>query len=372
MKVKTKKLMSVMCLILVLISSLPLQAFATFITDINSNANFGVISGSLSDYGHELHYSDYDGARYMMFCTQFGIKSPTGKSYTYNGDFLPQFKANRPEYARIAEMIYFGYAMNYGMGTPSGTDASRAACCTQQYVWETLGNAPGRNSWNSNYMSSGLYSEWLSRTERYYNQYHNNVSFNGGTEHIVIGDKSTLTDRNGVLQHYKTFSKTIEGVTFSHERGSNDLKISVASNAPANKVKFNANDYGLYELLPNGAEYNNSTMSNYVYIHFTNGEVQNLMFSNYIDPSWFNVSVEVEYGNVLIVKTNTVGDVVGGCTFELYKDSACTQKVGTGTTNNNGELKFERLATGTFYCKEVSVPERIFTRYKSAKSCYKK
>ena len=357
MKVKTKKLMSIICLLLILITSLPLQAFATFITDINSNAQFGVISGSLATYGHELHYANYDGSTYMLFCTEYGQTSPTGKDYTYNGDFIPQFKANKPEYAKMAEMIYFGYTMKHGMGIPSNSEAMKDAACTQQYVWEFLGKAPSRNDWNGSYMSSGIYANWLSQTENYYNQYHRNVSFNGGTEHIVIGDTTTLTDSNGVLQHYKTFSHTIEGITFSHEQGSNQLQIKVASDAPANNVKFNANDYGLYELLPNGAEYNSSTMSNYVYFQFTSGAVQNLMFSNYIDPSWFNVSVEVEYGNVLIVKTNTEGDVVEGCTFDLYKNSACTQKVGTGTTNGNGELKFERLATGTFYCKEVSVPK---------------
>ncbi len=356
MKVKTKKLMSVICLILILLTSLPLQTFAAFITDINSNAKFGVVSGSLADYKHELHYANYDGGTYMLFCTQYGKTSPTGRAYEYGSEFLAEFKANRPQYEKMAEMIYFGYAMKHGMGLPSGNEAKIAAACTQQYVWETLGNAPGRDSWNSDYMSSGKYSNWLSQTQTYYNQYHSNVSFNGGTEHIVIGDTTTLTDSKGVLQYYKTFSETIDGVTFSHSQGSNQLKISVASNAPANNVKFNSNKYGLYQLLPNGNEYNSSTMSNYVYFEFTSGSVQNLMFSNYIDPSWFNVSVEVEYGNVLIVKTNTVGDVVGGCTFELYKDSACTQKVGTGTTNSNGELKFERLATGTFYCKEVSVP----------------
>ena len=51
------------------------------------------------------------------------------------------------------------------------------------------------------------------------------------------------------------------------------LKINVASNAPANNVKFNSNSHGLYQLLPNGNEYNSSTMSNYVYFEFTSVSV---------------------------------------------------------------------------------------------------
>ena len=66
MKGKTKKIMAVICLILTMITALPIQAFATFITDINSNAEFGVIGGSLSTFGHELHYANYDGGTYIM------------------------------------------------------------------------------------------------------------------------------------------------------------------------------------------------------------------------------------------------------------------------------------------------------------------
>lgn len=170
MKNKTKKIMAIILLVLTLCSSLPISSFATFITDINSNATFGVISGSLSAYGHELHYANYDGGTYILFCTQYGKTSPTGKEYTYNGEFIAQYKNNRPEYEKIAEMIYFGYTMKYGMGLPTSTEAKRAACATQQYVWEYIHNnidgsskVPGRDSWNVNYMSSGIYASWLNK-----------------------------------------------------------------------------------------------------------------------------------------------------------------------------------------------------------------
>lgn len=105
MKSKTKKMMAIICMLLILLTSLPIQTFAAFITDINSNAEFGVISGSLGTYKHELHYANYDGTTYILFCTQYGKTSPTGKAYVYGNEFLAQFKANRPEYAKIAEMI---------------------------------------------------------------------------------------------------------------------------------------------------------------------------------------------------------------------------------------------------------------------------
>lgn len=364
MKNKTKKLTAMICLILILLTALPLQTFATFITDINSNAKFGVISGSLANYGHELHYADYDGTTYLVFCTQYGKTSPNGGDYVYNGDFIVHYKNNLPQYEKVAEMIYFGYAMNYGYGIPTSTEAIRAACCTQQWVWEYIHNnidgntsVPARESWNGNYMSTGHLADWTARTEQYYNLYHGNTSFNGTTNKATIGQSTTLQDTTGRLASYQSFSQNINGVTFSHNQGSNDLTITVDNNCNADSVTFNSRDYGLYQLMPNGTPYNSSTMSNYVYIEFTSGAVQNVMFSNYVDPSAFSVTVEVEYGNALVIKTNANGDTLAGCTFELYKDENCTQKVRTGTSDSNGNVYFKRLAPATYYVKETKVPE---------------
>jgi len=218
MKIKTKKIMAMICLVLVMLTSLPINTFATFITDLNSNAKFGVISGSLANYGHELHYADYDGTTYLAFCTQFGTKSPTGKEYTYNGDFIVQYKNNLPQYQKIAEMIYFGYTMNYGYGIPSSAEAIRAMCCTQQYVWESLGVNPGRDSWNANYMSSSLYASWLSQTENYYNTYHGTTSFNGTTVKVSLGQNTAVTDTTGRLASYQSFTQNVNGITFHHNQ----------------------------------------------------------------------------------------------------------------------------------------------------------
>ena len=357
MKVKVKKLVAVVMLVLLLLNSLPINVFAAFITDINSNAEFGVVSGSLADYKHELHYANYDGSTYLLFCTQFGKTSPTGRDYEYGNEFLAEFKENRAEYQNMAEMIYFGYAMNHGMGLPGSHDAKVAAACTQQYVWETIGNAPGRDSWNSSYMSSSKYESWLNQTQSYYNQYHSQVSFNGASYKVNIGESTTISDSNGVLAHYPSFSKEIGGVTYSHDNGSNDLRVNVSENASTTNARFNTRDYSIYELMPNGATYNSGTMSNYVYFEFTSGSIQNLMFSNFIDPSTFSVSVEVESGKVQIKKINTIGNPVANCTFELYKDQACTQKVNSGKSNSNGTILFEKLKPGTYFVKETSVPK---------------
>ena len=64
MKTKMKKIVAVIMLVLVLCTSLPINTFAAFITNINSNAQFGIVPNSKNAYGHELHYAVYDGVQY--------------------------------------------------------------------------------------------------------------------------------------------------------------------------------------------------------------------------------------------------------------------------------------------------------------------
>ena len=113
-------------------------------------------------------------------------------------------------------MVYFGYGMKHGMGIPEDYEAQKDACATQQYVWEYIHNningsarIVDRDSWNGAYMNSDIYAQWLEETERYYNEFHSNVSFNGITSEVNAGDTTSITDSNGVLQGYDNFSRTI-------------------------------------------------------------------------------------------------------------------------------------------------------------------
>lgn len=383
MKVKIKKMMVVLLLALILCSAIPINTFAAFITDINGNARFGIIQNSLNNYGHELHYAQYDEVTYLVFCCQYGATSQTGQEYVYNSDFIAQYKEQRAEYEKIAEYIYFGYTMKHGMGLPTTTEALRDACATQQFVWEYINNnitsqygAPSRNSWNSNYMSSSIYNNWLSQTEAYYNQYHTNVSFNNSNNKVDIGDEVIYTDTNGVLQYYDNFEQNINGITFSHTKGSNDLKVSVASDCES-KATFVSRSYGLYQLLPNGEKYNSSSMSNYVYFSFTSGNVQNVIFSNYVDPSMFNISVEVKSGKINIIKQDSeTGNVAqGDATLEgaiyevyaaedIYSESGNKKYysqgdlVATRTIKSDGTTEVvDKLPLGKYLIKETSSSE---------------
>lgn len=232
MKIKncSKKLISMLIALMICLSAFPLSAFAsTYITDMNSDAQFGVISGSYEKYGHEMHYAKYDGKTYLTFCCQWGVTSPNGSTYKYGSDFKTYVNNKGATFDTIADYIAFGYTLQHGDGLPSTKQEWIDACCTQQYVWEKLGVNPTRSSWVSTYMSDSLYKEWKSNTEDLIDLYYNKKpSFNKNTKSVNLGSSTTLTDSNGVMKYYPTFSKTIDKVTFSHTKGENKLTISVA------------------------------------------------------------------------------------------------------------------------------------------------
>ena len=280
------KLLAVLMLIVTILGMMPISVFAKYITEIDDDAKFGVVSGSLSDYGHELHYAKYDSKTYLVFCAQYGETSPGGGTYEYDDEFKVELKEDRKSYKKICEMIYFGYVMKYGTGLPDSTAAKKAACATQQYVWEYIKNninsdygAPSRSSWNSKYMSSSIYSDWLKKAEDNYDKYHGKgISFDGKTKKIELGETTTYTDKNSVLETYPAFSQRVSGVTFAHEKGSNDLVVTVSENTDATTVKFKSYKYDIYQLLPNGDKFDSTKMSTYLYFHFSKGSIQNLLF----------------------------------------------------------------------------------------------
>lgn len=336
--------------LLIILSAFPSTVFAaTYITDMNSNAKFGVVEGSLDDYGHEMHYSTYDGKTYIVFCVQYGKTSPNGSTYEYGKEFKKYLNRSGDLYERIADYIAFGYTLQYGDGLPSTTSEWKAACCTQQFVWETLGVNPSRSSWNSTYMSDSLYKKWKADTEELIDLYYNKqISFNGDTTKINLGGSVTLTDSNGVLKYYPTFSKTINKVTFSHTKGENKLNISVASDCTTHSVSFNSASQKIYKNLPNGSSYDEDT-TNYVYFEFK-GDIQNLMFSKKADPQTFKLDVNVEFGNLKISKTSE-DEIIKNIPFTV-KGNGKTYNL---TTDANGIAELKNIPVGTYQVYEGDI-----------------
>lgn len=348
MKNKFKSVIAMMLSLLVILSAFPMTALAsTYITDINSDAEFGVIKDSYENCGHEMHYANYSGQEYIVFCCQFGVKSPNGSTYKYGDDFKRYVNDYGDVYDKIAKYIAFGYTLKYGDGIPDTKEKWIAACCTQQYVWETLGVNPSRTSWNSEYMNDKLFKDWLSDTEELISLYYNKKpSFNKSAKAVNIGSTTTLTDANGVFKFYPSFEKTVNGVTFKHSKGNNELVISVSKDCSVHSVSFNSAAHKIYADLPMGIEYNASTM-NYVYFDFAKGNIQDVMFSKFVDPQTFVVDVNIDYGALKIVKTSEDGKV-SGIEFEVKGDNLNQ----TVTTNENGEILLDKLTPGKYTVTE--------------------
>lgn len=337
--------------IIMVIGAFPITSFAgTYITDMNSDANFGVVSGSYSDYGHELHYAKYDGKTYIVFCAQYGKTSPNGSSYEFGKDFKTYVNNYGDTYKQIAKYISFGYTMQYGDGLPSTKAEKIAACCTQQYVWETLGVNPTRSSWDSTYMSDSLYKSWLKDTEDLIDIYYNKKpSFNKTTKKINLGSSTTLTDSNGVFKYYPSFNKTIDKVTFKHTKGENTLSISVAEDCTKHDVSFNSAANKIFMGLPNGDAYNADEM-NYVYFKFEDDGVQNVMFSYFVDPQTFYLDVDVTFGNLEIHKTSE-DEKISNITFTVKGNG----KTYTMKTNANGVATLSNIPIGTYTISEEDI-----------------
>lgn len=359
MKKFSKKLISMLLALLMIVSATPISTYAaTYITEMNSDAQFGVISGSYDDYGHELHYAKYDGKTYITFCCEFGVKSPTGTTYEYGTDFKKYLNRSGAIYENIADYIAFGYTLVYGDGLPSTTAEKKAACATQQYVWEKLGVSPTRSSWNSTYMSDSIYKDWKEKTEARINDYYNNhPSFDKGSKAINLGSTTTITDSNGALKNFPSFTKTINKVTFSHTNGENTLKISVASDCTTHSVTFNSAAQGIYKSLPSGAKYDTTTM-NYCYFEFQKGDIQDLIFSQYVDPDTFSLTANITFGNAQLTKTSEDG-IVSGIEFTVT-GGGNTYKM---TTNSSGVAKLSNIPCGTY-----TVTEKTDIRYKTPDS----
>lgn len=240
MKKISKKIISLLMTVLIALSAFPITSYAgEFITNMNSDAEFGVVSGSYDKYGHEMHYAKYDGKTYIVFCCEYGTTSPSGSTYKYGDDFKKYYNRSGATYEKIADYIAFGYTLQYGDGLPSNKNEWIAACCTQQFVWEILGVNPTRSSWDSEYMSDSLYKSWLSSTQDLIDTYYSKKpSFNSSTTKVNLGETTTLTDSNGVFKYYPTFTKTVNKVTFSHTKGKNTLSISVAEDCTTHDISF--------------------------------------------------------------------------------------------------------------------------------------
>lgn len=99
-----------------------------------------------------------------------------------------------------------------------------------------------------------------------------------------------------------------------------------------------------------------------VYFDFDSGSVQNLMFSNYVDPQFFSLDVNVEFGNLKITKTSE-DNIVKDMTFTVTGNG----KTYTMTTDANGTAQLNNIPVGTYTIEENDIVRYVTQATKTAK-----
>ena len=162
---------------------------------------------------------------------------------------------------------------------------------------------------------------------------------------------ASLTDTNGVLSNFN-FTSTTQGVSFS--KNGNTLTIST-STPPTGNINIQAERTG-------------SKRSAVVFWAdgkiINKGQVQGLttVGQDITDPIAGFVNVKVSYGKLSVNKVSDKGESLGGVTFGVFTNPACTTyaKDPSGNdvklvTNSSGNATSPDLQPNTVYVKEIDM-----------------
>lgn len=239
-------------------------------------------------YGHEIHYTTVNGKSYPLFCINKGKKSPNTAVGTKKGkDFVPT-KAQE----EAAKWIYAGYYLEHG----DSVDELDMACC-QKKVWSVLGQ--GYDHLGEGFtFTRDTYNKWVKKAKKNMDNLIKKPYFNK-KNHIELkpGETKTFTDKHKVFEDYPTFTKSKNGITFKHKKGSNELTVTASASANNSKYFLRGYDEKLFKTTTN---HNDQIM---FYQPTNNSGSQNLIYSAYFDPVAFDVSASTSSAPTTVTGT---------------------------------------------------------------------
>ena len=159
--------------------------------------------------------------------------------------------------------------------------------------------------------------------------------------------KGRATDTNGVLADFN-FTSSISGLTFS--KSGNTLNIT-ATDAAAKQLSAGVT------IKNRGHEVEVGTDSCTILASADYGTDKQLIIilDDPIDPvpCYFKLLAVNPTGDIEITKHTSSGTSLSGWKFEVFTDSACTNRAATATAGVDGKAKVTGLVAGTYYVREV-------------------
>lgn len=235
------------------------------------------------------------------------------------------------EQIRKMELIaYYGYYSN-----PS--DARYTY--TQALIWEVIGFYPKNFDGT---LSMEDYNSFKAEVEAKVNGYKKAPSWHGDTVELTVGESKTLVDLNNVIQNLDTSPHM--GYNFSVN--GNELTITATENAEDGQLTFTQGS---------NLEYVGTSLI------WRKPGSQTLAELFIQDPQSgkLNVTTVKTKGDFGFQKVDFEGNPISGVEFDLYSVAAdkTETKVGTYTTDENGNLEFRSLEQGNYYIVESKAKE---------------
>lgn len=235
------------------------------------------------------------------------------------------------EQIRKMELIaYYGYYSN-------PTDARYTY--TQALIWEVIGFYPKNFDGT---LSMEDYNSFKAEVEAKVNGYKKAPSWHGDTVELTVGESKTLVDLNNVIQNLDTSPHM--GYNFSVN--GNELTITATENAEDGQLTFTQGS---------NLEYVGTSLI------WRKPGSQTLAELFIQDPQSgkLNVTTVKTKGDFGFQKVDFEGNPISGVEFDLYSIAAdkTETKVGTYTTDENGNLEFRSLEQGNYYIVESKAKE---------------
>ena len=366
MKQKIKRIMAGFLAMLTVFTTLFSNGTTAFAASPSANIAFwtasakdhGVISEFNSKHTGGILYAMIDG--HSAYCMNFGLSAKGGQ--LMNSDSNPNTSLSASQEKLLAYCMYYGYSTTEAKAPTN--DQRDKFIATQAMVWIIVNNIYGISSGDSAAKKLCDCAPDASASYSYYETLRNNISasYNATRPSFASATKSgadtielkwnetnqrfehTFKDTNGVLGN---FDFSIDG--FSVSKNGNSMTVYTKNvNTTATLGTFKSTIGAV-----------DTTSSCVFWLTGNAGDQEFVSERPSADPISAYIKVKTEnigYGK-LTKQDEESGVKLSGAKYGIYTDSACTNKVDTITTGNDGTAKSKALVAGTYYVKEIQAPK---------------